>query len=148
VEIKQIKQAYTFINSSKLKSNSYKYSNKCGVVNACITLYYLKGEIVKITDNGIGDDDKAAEKWNYEYYFKSGNLIFSYEWIKYYDNDLEKSVIDEKKEYFKSNKLLKKIENQKTTYPTNKTINYYDDRYLLKGIKSVKDINQIYKCLN
>lgn len=89
-EVKQIGQTYKIINSSKLKSSSYKYSNNCGVVNATITVFFLDGEIVKIADNGFGDDDKAAAKWNYEYYFKEGDLIFSYKWVKSYNDELEK----------------------------------------------------------
>jgi hypothetical protein len=147
-EIFQIKQTYKNINTSALKKQIFKYSNKCGVVDATITLYYLNGEIVKITDNGIGDDDKAAAKWNYEYYFKNGNLIFSYEWIKSFDNELEKNTIDETREYFLSNKLIKKIENQKTKYPVNMTINFSDNRYLLKKVKTTQDISKIYECRN
>ena len=145
-EIIQIKQTYKNINSSTLKKQSVKYSNKCGVVDATITLYYLNGEIVKITDNGIGNGCLAAEKWNYEYYFKNGKLIFSYEWIKSFDNELGKNTIYETREYFLSNKLIKKIENQKTTYPVNMRINFSDTRYLLKNVKTTNDIFNIFRC--
>ncbi len=147
-KIIQIRQIYKTINSSTLQKQTIKYSNKCGVVDATITLYYLNGEIVKITDNGIGDNDKAAAKWSYEYYFKNGNLIFSYEWIKYFDNELEKNTIDETREYFSSNKLIKKIENEKSTYPPNITINFSDNRYLLKKVKTTQDISKIFECRN
>jgi hypothetical protein len=147
-KIIQIRQTYKNINSSALKKQTFKYSNVCGVVDATITLYFLNGEIVKITDNGIGDDQKAAAKWNYEYFFKNGNLIFSYEWIKSFDNELEKNTIDETREYFLSNKLIKKIENKKTKYPVNITINFSDNRYLLKKVETTQDISKIYECHN
>jgi hypothetical protein len=145
-EIIQIKQTYKNINSSTLKKQSVKYSGLCGIVDATITLYYLNGEIVKITDNGIGNGCLAAEKWNYEYYFKNGKLIFSYEWIKSFDNELGKYNIRETREYFLSNKLIKKIENQKTTYPVNMRINFSDTRYLLKNVKTTNDIFNIFRC--
>lgn len=146
-DITEIRKTYNAINSSYLLSNSYKYSNRCGVINATITIYYLNGEIVKITDNGIGDDDKLPAKWSIEYYYKNGELIFSYVWMKYYDVELEKDLIYEIREYFKSNNLIKIIENQKTTYPTNKKINYSDHRYRIKKIKSTKDVHKIFECL-
>ncbi len=147
-QVQQIKQEFAKINALKLDTKSFPYKNRCGVIKASITIYFKNGEIRKITDVGIGDDDKAAAKWSYQYYYKNGNLIFSYETITSFDNEKEKNITNNNREYFLDNRLIKKIEDNKINYPENSFINNQDNRYKLKLIKKSSDIDLIYECLN
>lgn len=147
-EIIIIREEYKRINSLNLQKIDFPYINRCGVTNATISLYTQNGKVLKITDNGVGDDDKAYEKWSYEYYFKNEELIFAYEWARFFDIELEKKAIIESRAYFHSDFLIKKIEGNKTTYPQNEIIDKKDTRYLLSTIKSKAEIASIYKCRN
>src|SRR5690606_27929172 len=96
IQVVHIRQVFRYINSMPLITRSINYMNKCGVVNATITIYTdANGNVRKITDVGIGDDDKAAAKWSFEYYYENGDLIFSYESSSGFDNETEEKYTDD-----------------------------------------------------
>lgn len=148
VKVNTIRKEYQRINSAKLQKREIRYKNNCGVKNATITIYSENGVIVKITDNGNGDDHLAEAKWNYEIYYKNGKLIFSYKWIKGSDEMTGDSYIDEERSYIDNDRVIKVIENGKTQYPSNKRIESNDFRYQLKHVQTKSDIEKIYDCGN
>lgn len=74
-DISAIRAAFKEINTLSLKQEQFKYESD-GCVEDGIVQYFFKGkEIVKIIESGsIGDGS-----WKKEYYYQSGNFIFSYE---------------------------------------------------------------------
>lgn len=143
----KIRAAVKSINALKLDTKSFPYRNKCGVIKANLTIYYQNGEVRKITDTGIGDDDKAAASWNYAYYYQKGMLIFSYETRRYHNNETNEEAREETRQYFTANRLIKQIKDNKTTFPKDIFIKKNDVRYQLKGIAKQSDINRTYPCL-
>lgn len=143
--IKKIQEDYHRINSANLQNKKIPYSNECGIKNSTIDIYSQNGEILKITDNGFGDGENTPLKWSYEYYFRNGSLFFSFRWKRYFNSDLQTMQTQETREYFLENKLIKKIDGDKTTYPET-TISSQDIRYLLQKAKSKDDIMTIFNC--
>ncbi|WP_162902827.1 hypothetical protein [Taibaiella koreensis] len=134
------------INISKHDVRSYPYSNTCGVIKATITIHYQNGLVQKISDIGVGDDDRAAAAWDYQYYYKNGALIFSKETKRYFDNEKNKEVTEEIREYLVSDRLIKQVKNQVITFPKNQFISQDDIRYRLKHINNASDVRKLYKC--
>ncbi|MBB4807199.1 hypothetical protein HNP38_002503 [Chryseobacterium defluvii] len=146
--IQKIKKEVQYINDvAQLGVKVYPYSNKCGVTKAGISVYHKNDEVRKIKDTGIGDGDKAASSWSYEYYYEKGKLIFSYETRQYHDNEKNKETREEIRQYFVDDRLVKQIENGKTTYPKNVFIQKNDARYQLRNITRASDITKIYECM-
>lgn len=146
--IEKIKKEVEHINSVKLKleAKCFPYKNKCGVTKAAIAMYHINSDVKMIIDTGIGDSDKAATSWNYEYYYQKGDLIFSYETRRYFNNETGNEDSEELRQYFAANRLIKQIKNGITTYPKNIFINKSDTRYRLKNITKASDIDRIYEC--
>lgn len=146
--IQQIRKEVALIDGYKLDIRSYSYSNNCGLVKATIKMYYKNGEVKKITDIGVGDDDKAAAAWNYEYYYNRDTLIFSHERKRYFDNEKNQNINEDIRQYFVSDRLIGKIENTRTTFPEEIFISRKDIRYQLRLISKRSDIDKIYNCPN
>lgn len=74
-DIAAIRAAFKEINTLPLKQEQFKYEAD-GCVEDGNVQYFFKGkEIVKVIESGsIGDGS-----WKKEYYYQSGNFIFSYE---------------------------------------------------------------------
>ena len=147
-QVGHISKEFEKINSSNLSQKTFRYSDRCGVTMATITVFSDNDIVRKITDVGIGDDDKAAASWSYQYYYENGKLIFSYEKSSGHDLETGTAYKDEVREYFVSDRLIMKIKNGQKTYPKSETINTIDTRYRLMNIKNSSDIKEIYKCLN
>ena len=141
-KVTKIKKAFFDINASKLQSKAFNYVNKCGVKKATVTLYYKGSDVVKVTDLGTGDGDKAAAKWSYQYYYEKGKLIFAYQQI----TDNLNTQPTETRRYFLGNKLIRKIENNLTTDNGKESITTKAPEYQLRAVKSEADIAKIYKC--
>ncbi len=141
-KVKKIKKAFFDINASKLQSKAFSYTNKCGVQKATITLYYKGTDVVKLTDLGTGDGDKAALKWSYQYYYEKGKLIFAYQQITNGRNEQP----TETRRYYLGNKIVRKMVNSQVTDNPNESINGKDVTYQLRTIKTEADIDKIYKC--
>jgi len=146
-QVEHIQKVVKEIDSANFEKKLFTYNNKCGVIKATIAIYYENDSVRKITDTGLGDDDKAAAKWAYKYYYENGKLIFSSESISGADDE-GKQYNNEKTEYLSSNNVVKRIENGKTIYPKKEVINSSDSRYKLTMVKSSSDIRQIYNCEN
>lgn len=144
--IEKIKKEVESINRSGLEAKSYPYSNKCGVIKASITVYYKNGVVSKVRDTGIGDDDKAANSWNYAYYYEKDILIFSFETRQYYNNETGSKIREEIRQYFAANRLIRQMENGKISFPENIFIDGRDTKYRLKNITAPSDIAEIYPC--
>jgi hypothetical protein len=134
------------IDALKLKTKSYPYSNKCGVMKATIVIYSENNIVKKITDIGFGDDDRAASSWTYAYYYENGLLIFSHEMRRYHNNETNKEDLDEIRQYYAGNHLVMQIENGKMAYQKAISIATNDTRYQLKELRRASDIDKIYKC--
>lgn len=134
------------IDALKLKTKSYPYSNKCGVMKASIVIYSENNKVKKITDIGVGDDDRAASSWRYAYYFENGLLIFSEEMRRYHNNETNREDLDKIQQYYTDNHLVMQVENGKTAYPKNVSIDNSDTRYRLKELLRASDIEKIYEC--
>jgi len=134
------------INALQLKTKSYPYSNKCGVIKASIVIYTENNTVKKITDIGVGDDDRAASSWSYAYYYENGLLVFSSEMRRYHNNETNREGLDKTQQYYTDNHLVMQVENGKTAYPKNVTIDSSDTRYQLKELLRASDIEKIYKC--
>ncbi len=148
-QIEYIRKVFSDINSATLNQRKIKYNDKCGVIDATITVYTNNnGEVRKITDTGTGDDDKAPAKWTYQYYYENEELVFSYESSSGFDNETEKQYSYETREYFSSNKMIRQIKNGKISIHQNSSIDLSDIRYKLKEVTNKSDIDRIYQCLN
>ncbi|KGE12510.1 hypothetical protein DI53_3550 [Sphingobacterium deserti] len=147
-KLDEIAKAVKKINAAtlQLETKRFWYENKCGVNKASITIFYKDHEIQKIVDMGEGDGDKAALSWSYEYYYANGELIFSYESIQYFDNQANRDMQEESRQYFDKDYLIKQIKDGETTYPVNFMIDSDDLRYELKKITRSSDIDRIYRC--
>lgn len=142
IKVKGIKKAFFNINASKLQSKAFDYANKCGVQKATLTLYYKGSDVVKVTDLGTGDGHKAAAKWSYQYYYEKGKLIFAYQQITNNPN----AQPTETRRYYYGNKLIRKIEDNKTTDNDKESVTTKAPEYQLRSIKTEADIAKIYKC--
>lgn len=145
-QVEKIRREFVLVNASKLEEKSFSYRNNCGVIKGRLKIYRKNEEIRKISDTGIGDDDKAAASWSYEYYYQNGKLIFSYQRSNYFDNGKNKQMTDETKQYFVDNRLIKEVKNKQTAFPKNSTISQKDLRYRLLLVNQQGDIEKLYKC--
>ncbi len=116
------------------------------MIAGTVKLYFRNGDIAKITDAGTGDDDRAAGKWHYRYYYKKGMLIFSQQTVTFFNNETGTKVTSDIQEYYKADRLLKKTEDKKVVYPSGVAIGNDDIRYRLKTIKTTADIDVLYRC--
>lgn len=145
-QVKEIENTIKSIDKAALKSKKYPYRNNCGVVDANVALFYKNNLVVKSTDIGKGDDDKAAANWDYVFYYKNGELIYSKKKTTAFDNEKGKSETSSITEYFHQSKLIKKIENNTSTFPKKDVISKSDYRFKLQNIKSPKDVLNIFNC--
>lgn len=145
---KEIENSIKSIDKADLQSKKYLYHNNCGVVDANVSLFYQNNSVVKITDIGKGDDDKSAANWDYAFYYKNGELIYSKKKTTAFNNEIEKSETSLITEYFHQNKLIKKVENKTSTFPKNETLQKSDYRIQLQNIKNSNDIKDIFNCSN
>lgn len=147
-QVKEIENSIKSTDKAGLKSKKYPYHNNCGVVDANVSLFYQNNSVVKITDIGKGDDDKAAANWDYAFYYKNGELIYSKKKTTAFNNEKGKSETSAITEYFHQNKLIKKIEDSKSVYPKKEALKKSDYRIQLLSIKNSNDIKNIFNCSN
>jgi hypothetical protein len=145
-QVKEIENSIKSIEKAALKSKKHPYHNNCGVVDANVSLFYQNNSVVKSTDIGKGDDDKAAANWDYTFYYKNGELIYSKKKSTAFDNEKGKSETSLITEYFHQNKLIKKIENNTSTFPKKDVIGKSDYRFKLQSIKNSKDVLNLFNC--
>ncbi|MDF2514819.1 MAG: hypothetical protein K0R59_115 [Sphingobacterium sp.] len=79
-------------------------------------------------DTGVGDADRLQFPGLY-ILLQNGLLIYSYEMRRYHNNETDNEELEETRQYYSDNCLIKQIENGKTVYPKDVIINNTDTRY-------------------
>jgi hypothetical protein len=111
-DIASIRTEFKRINASTLKKEQFEYESS-GCVDGGLVQYFLdKGKIVKIIESGsIGDGS-----WTREFYYQSGNFIFSYE-VQTGGPAIGPETKTEHRIYAKNGHVVRYMENQQILAP-------------------------------